>query len=284
MANQPKFRTITCEGCQKVISGRFEKTKRFCSKQCFSNTRKNGRCKACEQCGKRFYIPKSQENTRFCSVECFHTHGKDPMPHTKNGKDKICEWCGQKFYVPKVRLAARFCSSNCLNDWQGRNKITLTCKTCDNSYRVSPSRIKFDNPTYCSLECRDNDPDRKAMLLDMNVRQQSLKPNKLEKLGYSILDNLGISYYRQYVIANKFCVDAFIPSKNTIIQFDGDYWHGHPVKFPNPDKRQLKRMALDKSQDAYMKKCGYTIIRVWEAELKHSPETVQRQLARALLT
>jgi len=285
MPGQHKLRTIICEGCNKKVVGRFVKAKRFCSKQCFANTRTNGKEKPCEFCGKGFYVPMSQIDTRFCSAECFHNYGKDPMPHTKNGKTITCQWCNKDFYVPKVRIKkSRFCSPDCLNNWQGRNKIAFNCKVCNNQFWVSPSRIKFDNPTYCSIACRDKDPERKIMLIKMVAAQQYINPNKLEIFGYSILDNLEVEYTPQHVIANKFCVDAFIPSHNIVIQFDGDYWHGHPDKFPKPDKRQLKRMRLDKSQDAYMKKCGYTVIRVWESELKKHPQTFQSQIAKALLT
>jgi very-short-patch-repair endonuclease len=93
-------------------------------------------------------------------------------------------------------------------------------------------------------------------------------PNKLEALGYSILEKLDIKFIPQYVINNKFTVDAFLPEKNIVIQFDGDYWHGNKNTYSNPDHRQLKRMALDISQDAYMKKIGILVVRFWESEFK----------------
>jgi len=38
--------------------------------------------------------------------------------------------------------------------------------------------------------------------------------------------------------------------------WDGEYWHKKP-----------RRKQLDKSQDAYMKKCGYKVIRIKEEQL-----------------
>ena len=120
------------------------------------------------------------------------------------------------------------------------------------------------------------------MLRRINFDQQKLKPNNLEKLGYSILDEIGIEYTPQYLIAKKFCVDAFAEAHNLIIQFDGDYWHGFPEKYPEPDKRQQKRMNIDKSQNAYFKKCGYKVIRIWEHQLRKQPDQVKQLLISAI--
>jgi len=117
----------------------------------------------------------------------------------------------------------------------------------------------------------------------MNVKQLTMHPNNLECAAYAILDDIGIPYDRQSLIADKFCVDAFVPSLGLVIQFDGDYWHGHPDKFPNPDERQIKRMRLDTSQDAYMRTCGYQIIRIWESDIRQRPEHVTDLLRAALV-
>lgn len=116
----------------------------------------------------------------------------------------------------------------------------------------------------------------------MNSKQQLGNPSKPERIGYSLLDTLGITYTRQHLIGKKFCVDAFLPDLDTIVQFDGDYWHGHPLKFPEPDSRQRKRMRLDRSQDAYMKVCGYSVIRVWESDLLNHPDAVTTRLRQLL--
>ncbi len=116
----------------------------------------------------------------------------------------------------------------------------------------------------------------------MNLKQQTARPNKLEIAGYAILDEIGAEYERQALIASKFCVDAVVESKKVIIQFDGDYWHANPQQFPVPDDRQKRRIALDKSQDAYLRKMGYTIIRIWEHEIKDTPALVKSTIVDIL--
>lgn len=116
----------------------------------------------------------------------------------------------------------------------------------------------------------------------MNLRQQRLSPNNLERQGYAILDSIGLAYRPQELIADKFTVDAFLPEHNTIIQFDGDYWHGNPDKFQSLDHRQEKRVRLDRSQEAYFAKCGYTVLRFWECDIKKRPEWVTDQITASL--
>jgi len=171
---------------------------------------------------------------------------------------------------------------DCLNEWQSRNKLEFVCTMCGKKYRLSKSRAEQTNPTYCSIECRNNDPAIRKRLLAMNVLQQSLCPNKLELAGYAILDEMEIVYEKQSLLFEKFIVDAFIPSHSIVIQFDGDYWHGNPDKFPDLDARQARRVSLDKSQDAYMRKCGLTVCRFWESKIRAFPDTVREEIANAI--
>ena len=116
----------------------------------------------------------------------------------------------------------------------------------------------------------------------MNVMQQTMKESRLEQAGYAILDDLHIPHVRQHLVGGKFCVDAFVPSHSLVVQFDGDYWHGNPIKFPTLDARQTHRYHLDTSQDAYMRKCGYTVVRFWESEVHRQPDHVRTRLRQLL--
>jgi len=240
-------RTITCKGCGKTVTQRMPSRQEYCTHACYLVSdrpwRKTGRIITCENCGKPVYKPATQLK---------HEHS--------------------------------FCGLKCANEWQGRNKTEHTCKICGKTFRWSPSRTASGkyNVTYCSLACRDADPLRREMLIAITAKQQLLHPNGVEKAGYAILDSLSVDYLPQHLIGGKFCADAFVSSTKTVIQFDGDYWHGNPVLFPNPDKRQVHRMALDRSQDAYMTTCGYTVIRLWASDIKRQPEAVKARLQQLL--
>lgn len=240
-----KVRTITCAACGKTVTGHLRPAQQYCSADCYRHSQK---------------------------------------PQRKTGETFPCAVCGEPVYIPQCRLGQEryFCSKAHADDWQGRNKTEHVCKVCGKTFRWSPSRAKAYNITYCSLACRDADPERHAMLIAMNAKQQRMRPNHIEQTGYAILDSLGIAYTPQHVIGGKFCVDAFLPDSNVVVQFDGDYWHGNPAKFPAPDARQRRRMTLDASQDAYMVKCGYTVIRVWASDLERRCDHVTAELRRLL--
>ena len=95
---------------------------------------------------------------------------------------------------------------------------------------------------------------------------------------------MGIEYKRQSLVANKFTVDAEILEKKIIIQWDGDYWHGYRANGDSSplEARQAKRAALDKSQDAYMRKMGYVVVRFWEHEVFNQPEKVREAIKSAI--
>jgi hypothetical protein len=59
--------------------------------------------------------------------------------------------------------------------------------------------------------------------------------------------------------------DIFIPSTNTIIEFDGDFWHGNKNLYVLSD-RMKKQFRLDESNSAKAISSGYKIVRVWQSE------------------
>jgi very-short-patch-repair endonuclease len=224
----------------------------------------------CSYCGK-IHTARMKPNRKFCSADC---KNKAPKPERRNGKYLDCGMCGTLIYVsnkPLLDKQNHFCSIKCANDFQAKDKLKFVCKTCNKDFFWSKSRIKKHSPTFCSIDCRNQDGDwyRNAVIEGNLVQQTNKGRNKLELLGRTILESVGVKFEEQILIADKFLVDVYLPEHNVVIQWDGDYWHGHPSKLKDgkPDNRQEKRMKLDISQDAYMKKCGITVIRFWENEV-----------------
>jgi very-short-patch-repair endonuclease/endogenous inhibitor of DNA gyrase (YacG/DUF329 family) len=305
-----------CATCGKEITIKprdFRETGNYCSRDCHYKSgkprpnRRNGTNKDCEVCGSTFYVSKTSLDQKYCSRACkgiasrkptkvCPVCGKEwqpkpggrPNPYCsrecfaigrRTGTWLPCPICGKDFYKPKSSNR-RFCSNECLHTWQRRTKVSYTCIICGKEFKWSPSREKQNNVKYCSITCRNADPKQREHLLRMNQLQQVLSPSSIERIGYGMLDSLGVDYLTQHMIGGKFCVDAFLPEHKLVIQFDGDYWHGNPTKFPTLDHRQTRRKKLDLSQDAYMNVCGYTVVRIWESELKKHPHTVIALLQR----
>lgn len=70
-----------------------------------------------------------------------------------------------------------------------------------------------------------------------------------------------IEYTEQHNLGNKFALDFFLPEYGIVIECDGDYWH----RLPNVARR-------DKSKNAYIKACGYSLYRFWESEINTDVE------------
>lgn len=276
---QPR-ETRKCLVCQSAFEFRVTPTTRegsgkYCSRNCKGIA---SRCAPaiCKVCGKEF--TRTLTSKQCCSVECRHMA-------KRTGREVSCDYCGVLVYKENVHLshANHFCCMKHANAYQCRNKTEHVCKMCGKGFRKSASHSSQNNIQYCSIKCRNADPVQRERLIQMNKAQQEGKPTSIEVIGYALLNRLKVDYLPQHLIGGKFCVDAFVPSANLVIQFDGDYWHFNPAKFSEPDARQKKRMQLDKSQDKYMNACGYTVIRLWETDLQKNIETVKAKVQAALI-
>lgn len=146
---------------------------------------------------------------------------------------------GHKDYVPKEsRISAGKKISKILG---GKKKPNEVKEKIRNFYKTNPRSREF----Y-----------KKIGLTGLINQQNNKKPTILERIVYKELERQGVSYFSQYLINNRFLVDAYIPDKNIAIECDGRYWH-------SLDKVQKK----DKAENAYLKKCMVNLIRLPEEEI-----------------
>lgn len=164
------------------------------------------------------------------------------------------------------------------------NKLRLRVSTETRRRLVhdAASRHMVANNPMRRPECRDKvvawraaHPDESARLSAIAIAAQSKKkPSGLERKLWSLLDGFGVDYEVQAVIKRHFVVDVRIG--RLVIEADGDYWHGHP-RLGALTERQRKQQARDRSRDAYLRACGYTVVRIWESDM--SAEAVFAALA-----
>jgi len=65
----------------------------------------------------------------------------------------------------------------------------------------------------------------------------------------------------------EYCKKEFMPSLNLIIEADGDYWH------------KLDRIKKkDKAENAYLKKCGFNLMRWRGADILNDINNLSKQL------
>lgn len=78
----------------------------------------------------------------------------------------------------------------------------------------------------------------------------------LEQAVWNVLDSLNIQYETQKRIG-PFFVDIYVPSRNLVIECDGEWWHSHP-----------DQVKYDRARDAYLLKHGYQVLRLPEVIIK----------------
>lgn len=103
---------------------------------------------------------------------------------------------------------------------------------------------------------------------------------KPEQIVAKILDNNDIGWSDQWFLTmdgNTYSYDFRIDNTNLLIEVDGDYWHGGP----GVDKHWSgvkETMKTDEIKDSVANKLGYTVIRIWESEIKDTPEIITEKL------
>ena len=233
-------------------------------------------CEYCKKEYRTYTAPRCKHH--YCSRECSDKAGTVEFE---------CDFCGKRVIrkLSQYKTAKKhFCSISCANKWQGRNKKKYICKTCGKIFYRSPSWNKQKKGRYCSIECRTKDPEwiKNAVIKGNYIQCRKKGLNRLEQKGNIILDKLKLEYETQYLINDKMCVDVYIPKYNLIIQWDGDYWHGKDKPYNELEERVKKRVDRDRSQDAYLKTCGYNELRFWESEVIKREDVVYETIKRTI--
>ncbi len=112
---------------------------------------------------------------------------------------------------------------------------------------------------------------QKQAFIEGMARRMDKNPTAPEKSFISILEEIGIAYETQKIVGGKI-YDFFIPSKNILIEVDGNYWHGKDKELKEMSLIQKKAFYNDIKKNAIAKNNGYEIERVWEEEIMKNYE------------
>ncbi len=121
------------------------------------------------------------------------------------------------------------------------------------------------------------------------IRSTNTKPElTLRKIFSNTLYPLGYRYRIHYKkLPGK--PDIVFVGKKVAVFMDGTFWHGYkPEKImqrPVDDfwrKKIETNMARDKRVNYRLKKLGWKVIRIWEHDIKKSPDKIVRRILRVL--
>jgi G:T-mismatch repair DNA endonuclease (very short patch repair protein) len=102
-----------------------------------------------------------------------------------------------------------------------------------------------------------------------------VRDTKIELKIQYYLHLLGLEFYDHYYtseITHAYQCDISIPvqgriKQKTIIECDGDWWHGNPNKYPEPNQMQKEQIEEDKIRTQELIEKGFNVIRLWETQI-----------------
>ncbi len=120
--------------------------------------------KTCKHCGKEYeVIPAKYDRSKYCSRECINSYNQRIT--------KQCLVCGKEFTCQKSQKErAKYCSVWCrkigvAERLKGKKKNSpktgedIACKVCGKKFYAHKCEVKRKNKMYCSVECRNKDPN-----------------------------------------------------------------------------------------------------------------------------
>jgi very-short-patch-repair endonuclease len=96
-----------------------------------------------------------------------------------------------------------------------------------------------------------------------------IEDTRIEKKIHGFLEELEIEFFtHQYMhIEHGYQCDIYIPSIKTVIECDGDYWHGNPLRNKELNEKQKAQRIKDKLRTKELIEKGFKVIRLWENEI-----------------
>lgn len=132
---------LICQNCG-IEFNHSQRTRKFCSRKCYSENIIKEHLRICQNCGEKF---RGDKNQKCCSFKC----------HSEKNRTKIkCLTCGKIFSVENYELKKRnvqYCSRKC---YKGEGeKIIAKCNYCNKEIKRLKCRIKSDI-VFCNWECK----------------------------------------------------------------------------------------------------------------------------------
>lgn len=178
-----------------------------------------------------------------------------------------CDRCNKAF---NSNTSLRAHKSYC-----GLEKICCTCEYCD-------KKFTSERGMRIHITSIHNTPARERQQMRQKMRNKKLlsvtrTSSKEEEMFFESISLIFKDVIRSYQISGYSHVyDIYIPSKNLIIEFDGDFWHGNSKLF-ELSKRMKQQFCIDRAHSKHAKEKGYNIARVWASESKEYLERIANE-------
>lgn len=224
---------------------------RCCSKECLSNLRSN--------------LMKSY---RYKGIFDEHHANQVGVLRRKLDKNVLVEMYNYKHMllddIAKELKVKRTILTREMERLEIKQEFFRECPKCGKSYScpirsmVDPNSNKFKK--FCSRKCFLSSRNQCDTWIELELKQA--------------FESNGIDYKEQVPI-KRMTIDFQIEGTKTLIEANGDFWHANP-KIYGEDKPlhkiQKKAVAKDERKQKVLKELGYTVITIWENDLKTNKE------------
>lgn len=288
--------TRCCSNNKKVINGfKYEYTGEISNRK----ERSTGDFK-CPYCHLSFqsYISLARHATR--------SHKKTPeellADYKYGGVRPTCKCgCGRETMIDyetkeddgiiKFRDFVRGHQSRVKNNWGHNDKAKEKSASTRREQYKSGERIQWNK----GLSYEEAYGHEKAQELSSAISERLFAKIRENKFTISsnlegifekeFLDSVGIDYERQLYLKDikQYC-DFFIPSRNTVIEVDGTFWHADPRFYPHGPSYDVQKLKKEKDivKDNFLKEKNISILRFWENDINNDKKSVKEKIYRSL--
>jgi len=246
----------------------------------------------CKEHGEFLQVPNNHLNGRGCFYCSYDNKRGNKIDFVKKSKilhnDKydysLVEY---KSAIIKVKI---ICKEHGIFEQVPNSHLNgATCPRCHNNYKIKTTdefvkrankkhkylydytEVVFINYNYnVRIICEKHgkfEQTPATHLRGSGCYRCSLSYGKIEN---EWLDSLNIN--KRQVRINNYKVDGYDPDTNTIYEFNGDYWHGNPIKYKENDINIISNKTFGElylktlEKENKLKELGYNIVSIWESD------------------
>lgn len=130
------------------------------------------------------------------------------------------------------------------------------------------------------------DKDKRSAIMK-SVKSSGNKSTELRLIAFFNTNNIK-GWRRKYPVKGH--PDFVFMDKKIAVFVDGCFWHGHDCRNTKPkqnedywNQKRIRNIAHDQEVNNLFINRGWTVIRIWECELKKKNEAILREKLKVLL-
>jgi very-short-patch-repair endonuclease len=214
--------------------------------------------------------------------------------------ERCCPKCGNT-----VTVTSNNPTIACRNYFNSINKKSL-CKKCSLDHQIGEGN-SFYGKKHTKETKEQISKSRKGKAMGENnsmanpdhrkkardgfierIKKTPIKYNNRSKKEKEIFKTIKKNYKNakhSFVVDNFIC-DIFIPSKNLIVEYNGDYWHCNPIKYDGDYFHKIKNKTAkeiweyDKNRIDLLTQKGYNLEVIWEYDFNKDPNLINELLKK----